>query len=483
MLAVHPDYLLRHQILQTLRDRWLSLSPAGWHYVVAGLLRENQFELALDHIAQMERKDIAVEDWLHALLVYNLSDFGEHDEVLRLMQLRVSQGYNMSVDLWQYVLDAVSAAVHSEATRYIWSHTVQLGYLTPTHEVCNNVLTVAARTGDTDLAASVVRYMADSDMTLEAQDYKELVETHATAGSLAAAFEVLCSMGKTDIPLESSITQPILTYMIQEKIRAKEAWSVLKRLKASKHDHIPRECTRVVLSLCEHDAQNDPFAVDDGIELYKDLYTICPEGADVTIYNTLISMCRRARNRDAAMFAVKEMASLGVVPNSATFESLILMCLDADNFQSAYLYFQDMLERDLAPDEAIQAQIRDRCYGASDQYAVQLKYHPKIRGDLVRAKEPGDALVPKERIKKPSVHGTRQRSNSSSSKNNNNNNKNNSRTRARGWMIPNLSKDERRELRNERRKAKRRRKAITETCEEEGWMEYQPGGLEPEIKV
>ena len=47
---MHPDYLLRHQILQTLRDRWLSLSPAGWHYVVAGLLREHQFELALDHI-------------------------------------------------------------------------------------------------------------------------------------------------------------------------------------------------------------------------------------------------------------------------------------------------------------------------------------------------------------------------------------------------------------------------------------------------
>lgn len=419
----------------------------------------------------MERKDIAVEDWLHALLVYNLCDFGEHGEVLRLMRLRASQGYNMSVDLWQYVLDAVSAAVHSEATRYIWSHTVQLGYLKPAHEACNNVLVVAARTGDTDLAALVVRYMADSDMTLEAQDYKELVETHVMGGSLAAAFEVLCSMGKTGIPPEASVTQPILTYMLRDKIRAKEAWSVLKRLKASKHV-IPRECARVVLALCEHDAQNDPFAVDDGIELYKDLYMICPEGADVTIYNTLISMCRRARNRDAAMFAVKEMASLRVVPNSATFESLILMCLDADNFQSAYLYFQDMLERGLSPDEATQAQIRDRCYGASDQYAVQLKYHPKIRGDLIRVKEPGDALVPKERIKKPSVHSTRQRSNSRSSV-----------PRAKGWMIPNLSKDERRALRNERRKAKRRRKAIAETREEEGWMEYQPGGLEPEVKV
>lgn len=462
---MHPDYLLRHQILQTLRDRWLSLSPAGWHYVVAGLLREHQFELALDHIAQMERKDIVVEDWLHALLIYNLGDFGEHDEVLRLMRLRVDQGFNISVDLWQHVLDVVSAAVHGEATRYVWGHTVQLGYLKPSHGICNNVLIVSARTGDTDLAASVVRFMADSDMTLEVQDYKELVETHITAGSLSAAFEVLCSMDKAGVPLEESTTLPLLAYVIREKIRARDSWNVLKRLKGSKHD-IPRGCARVVLGLCEHEAQNDPFAVDEGMELYRELYMICPEGADAAIYNTLISMCRRAQNREAAMFAVKEMASLGVVPNGETFECLILMCLDADNFQSAYLYFQDMLERGFSPGEETQAQIRDRCSGASDQYAVQLKYHPKIRGDLIRTKEPGDALVPKERIKKPSVHGTRLHS-----------------PRREGWMVPNLSQDERRVLRNERRKNKRRRKAIAETQEEEGWMEYQPGGLEPEIKV
>lgn len=57
-----------------MRDRWLTLSPAGWHYVVAGFLREHQFELALDHIGHMERKDIMVEGWLHSLLIYNLCD-------------------------------------------------------------------------------------------------------------------------------------------------------------------------------------------------------------------------------------------------------------------------------------------------------------------------------------------------------------------------------------------------------------------------
>lgn len=447
-----------------MRDRWLTLSPAGWHYVVAGFLREHQFELALDHIGHMERKDIMVEGWLHSLLIYNLCDFEEFDEVLRLMQSRVNQGYDMSVDLWMYVLDVASAALHDETIRYVWTQMVQLGYLKPPHEICSNILAVASHTTDTELAASVVRYLAESDTSLEPEDFESLVETHIRAGSLSAAFEVLCSMHKAGIELEENTTRPINGYLIEEKIRPRDAWNLLKWLKVDHKHEIPPACARVVLEICEHEAQNDPFAVDDGIGLYKELYSLCSSGADVSIYNTLISMCRRAQNRNAAMFVVKEMALLGVVPNGGTFERLILMCLDAGNFQSAYMYFQDMLERGFEPEEEAQSEIRDHCSGASDNFAIQLKYHPKIRGDLVRTKEPGDALVPKERIKKPSMDRTRRRS-------------------ERTQPQPQTEKDDRWAHLRKNRKAKRRRLAIARAQEEEGWQDYQPGGLEPEVKV
>ena len=58
-LAVHPDYELRENVLRQLRDRWMPLTPDGWHSVVAGLTREHQFELALDHIANMEKNHVA----------------------------------------------------------------------------------------------------------------------------------------------------------------------------------------------------------------------------------------------------------------------------------------------------------------------------------------------------------------------------------------------------------------------------------------
>lgn len=431
---------------------------------MAGLLRETQFELALDHIAQMARKDIVIEDWLHSLFVYNLCEFGELDEVLQMMRSRADQGHDISLNLWLHVLEVASAAVHHETTSYVWTQVVHLGYLRPPHTVCSNVLVVAAQTGDTELAEMVVRFLAENNMPLESQDYANLAGTHAEADNLIAAFEVLCSMHKAGFTLEDSSTQPVLTSLIQTKVCPSAAWDLLKRVKAMKHD-IPPGCAKVVFQLCENDALDDPFAVDDAVDLYKDLYSLCPGGADISIYNTLVNMCRRAKNRDVAMFIVKEMSLLGAVPDGTTFERLILMCLDAGNFQSAYMYFQDMQERGFDPSKQAQDEICNACSGTPDTFAVRLRYHPKIRGDLIRAKDPGDALVPKDRIKNPSPLDAKRPPPPRPS-----------------WMSPGMSHEDRRRTSTWRRKFKRRQAAIARSQEEEGWMDYEPGGVHPEVK-
>ncbi|OGM45484.1 pentatricopeptide repeat protein [Aspergillus bombycis] len=466
-IAVHPDYILRQEIVRTLRDRWLPLSPDGWHYVVAGLVREHQFELALDHIAHMERKDMPVESWLHSMLIYHLCEFEEFDEVVRLMRSRVDQGYDMTTDLWLYVLDVASAAVHHETTRFVWDQMVELRYLYPSYGVCSNVLTVASRTGDTELAGSVARFLTEADVPLSVEDYEKITEAHVISGNLYAGFEVLCEMHKANIALESSSTAAILTYMIQSRTNPREAWSMLKQLKALKYE-IPLRCALVVLEMCEHEAINDPFVVDDGLALYKQLYALCSEKADVSVYNSLIGMCRRAKNTDAGMFVVKEMATLGVVPNATTFEHLIIMCLDAGNFESAYMYFQDLLARDASPSEDARAEIRDLCTGSSDQYAVQLRYHPQIRDALVRRQADGfdPTQVRAGLIKKVPSDSPPEYAN-----------------RFRQGPRRTISKEERRAESKEKRKQKRRRLAIARAREEEGWEDYEPGGLIPEDQV
>ncbi|KAJ5053126.1 hypothetical protein NUH16_010186 [Penicillium rubens] len=453
VLAVHPDYLLRQEILNKLRDRWLTLSPAGWHFVVAGLLRENQIELALEHVALMERKDISVENWLHSIIVYTLCDHRELDEVYNVMRARVDQGHNMTHRLWMHVLTEAGKQGHYPMAHYAWRRMVELGYMHPLVEVCDDVLKMAANAGDTDMASSVFRYLRESGIPLERTQYERLVETHVAAGDLPAAFEALCTMHEAQIPLADSSTERILAHMVQSKVDRREAWQILKRLKNAKRA-IPIDSVRVIADLCEHDAHDDPSVVDDGVGFYKELYTLCPEGADVRVYNALIRMCRTARNRESGMFLVKEMASLGVVPNGVTFESIILMCLDAGNFRSGFMYFQDLMKRDARLSPETQVEIREICAGSVDEFAMRLQYHPFIRDDVRKLDE---ELQQKQKEKEANEKAGRH-------------------------PVPpavrrlNMSDEQRREYNKERRKKKRRRLAIERNMREEGWDEWEAGG-------
>ncbi|CDM37116.1 hypothetical protein DTO013E5_9310 [Penicillium roqueforti] len=455
VLAVHPDYLLRQEILNKLRDRWLTLSPAGWHFVAAGLLRENQIELALEHVALMQRKDIFVENWLHSIIVYTLCDHGELDEVYDVMRARVDQGHDMTHRLWMHVLTEAGKHGHYPMAHYVWRRMVELGYMHPLIEVCDDVLKMAANAGDTEMASSVFRYLGESGIPLERTQYERLVETHVTAGNLPAAFEALCTMHEAHIPLTDSSTERVLAHMIQSKVDRREAWQILKRLKNAKRT-IPIGSVRVIADLCEHDAHDDPSVVDDGVGFYKELYTLCPEGADVRVYNALIRMCRTARNRESGMFLVKEMASLGVVPNGVTFESIILMCLDAGNFRSGFMYFQDLIKRDASLSPETQAEIREICAGSVDEFAMRLQYHPLIRDDVKKLDE---ELQQKQREKEANEKA--------------------------GWHpVPpavrrlSMSDEQRRDYNKERRKKKRRRLAIEQNMREEGWDEWEASGTD-----
>lgn len=358
--------------------------------MVAGLLREHQFELALEQIELMERKDIRIDSWLHSTLIYHLCDFKEFDEVYRLMRARVKQGRSMTPGLWSHVLATASEALHYPTTRYVWRRRVDLGYLNPSMNVCRNVLTVASRAGDVELANHVFHLSADAQMPLDAKAYERLVETHVGAGDLPAVFHVLCAMHEARLAITSSATRPVIDHMIEQKVDPRAAWQMLKHLKNLKRD-VPLACAHLIVEFCETEAKHDASVAEDAIGFYKDLHTLCPEGADIVFYNSLLRTCRRAENRAAGVFLAKELVSRGVKPNAATFETLILMCLDARNYRSAYMYFQDLVKEEETIHQDALEEIRELCTQSVNEFALRLQYHPAVQGA-------GAASVPENQL-------------------------------------------------------------------------------------
>ena len=110
---MHPDYLLQAEIMQEMKERWFGLSPEGWHYLVVGLLRDRQLELAMDKLEQMHSDEIRVQPWLYDIFLYQLCEADELEEAFNILQYRY-ENLNTEIQpgMWYYLLDKFSANFH-----------------------------------------------------------------------------------------------------------------------------------------------------------------------------------------------------------------------------------------------------------------------------------------------------------------------------------------------------------------------------------
>ncbi len=115
VLAVHPDYLLREDILEYMKARWFNPSDRAQSFVVAGLLRERHFEQALELLDGMVSRKARIEGWLFDKAMWILLEYGEVEEAFYVLGLKErSQGkggattVRVSDALWASLLDAAS---------------------------------------------------------------------------------------------------------------------------------------------------------------------------------------------------------------------------------------------------------------------------------------------------------------------------------------------------------------------------------------
>ncbi|KAL8724877.1 MAG: hypothetical protein Q9166_007706 [cf. Caloplaca sp. 2 TL-2023] len=338
VLAIHPDYLSRKQVLEELGERWFTLSNEGWHDVIIGLLRDKQLELAIETLQSVQQEGIRVQPWLYDMLIFNLCDIGEHDEALSILRFRIDNGEELiSGTVWHYLLDSASSAFHHAATLFAWRKRVAMSYLNPSFGICLNVLNTAARHGDFRLATDVVRVLGNRKQTLQLHHYEALIEAHLPS-ELRTAFTLLALMTSSGRPPAVSTTRVIFLHLRRSPHLPDIALSMLGKM-ARQARSVPAEAVNVVI---EAYIYHDKF--DQALDTYKTLHTLCPSGPVTNTFNTLFRGCRS--RKDTAMFLASEMVALKVAPDALTYDRLILVCLESGsengNVEDAWRYVEEM---------------------------------------------------------------------------------------------------------------------------------------------
>jgi hypothetical protein len=346
-LSVHPDYLLRESILTQLRQRWLILSPEGWHHVAAGCLRERQVELALDRLEEMFHTGIQVQPWLWDLFTYTFCATGDFDEVLKIFHLRKAGGeMEISPTLWAHVLDTASRALHHEATTHVWKQRVEAGYLNPSSGVCINVLGTAARHGDSHLATDVFRVLGKRSSTLQAHHYEALFESYIAAGDVVSALFALHIMAAADMAPTERTARPLYLHLREDPSAAAQAFSFLQTLHGGKKT-VPVPAANALIEAFVF--QGD---LDAAVETYESLRGFCGAGPTTSTFNAIFRGCAPARRKDLATFLAAEMLALGVEPDALTYDLLILACLRGagdEGLDDAWRYLDEMRGRGWRP--------------------------------------------------------------------------------------------------------------------------------------
>ena len=272
------------------------------------------------------------------MLVYNLCDVGEHDEALSILRFRVANGEQLiSGTVWYYLLDSASRALHYSATLYVWRKRVEMSYLNPPSGICLHVLNTAARHGDFNLAADVVRVLGNRNQTLQAYHYEALIESHLSS-DLRSAFDILILMASKGPQPTDSSTRAIYLHLRQSPHLPQCALSILGKLR-EQNRAIPVEAVNVVI-----ESYIDHGDLDAALETYKTLHTLCPSGPSTSTFNKLLRGCRG--RKDVAMFLASEMVALKVSPDALTYDRLILVCMEAssdgEDVDDAWRYLEEM---------------------------------------------------------------------------------------------------------------------------------------------
>ncbi|KAI4286070.1 MAG: hypothetical protein L6R38_000187 [Xanthoria sp. 2 TBL-2021] len=338
VLAVHPDYILRRQILEELRQRWFTLSNEGWHDVIVGLLRDKQLESAVETLQSVQQEGIRIPSWLYDMLIFNLCDVGEHEEALSILRFRVENGEHLiSGTVWHYLLDSASRAYHHQATLFAWRKRVGTNYLNPSSGVCLNVLDTAARHGDFRLATDVIRVLGNRGQGLKLYHYETLIEA-CVPSELRTAFTLLALMITAGIPPTVSSTRPIFLHLRQSAQLPDAALSMLRQV-AKQQRAMPAEAVNVIIEAYIYHGN-----FEQALDAYKTLHTICGSGPVTSTFNTLFRGCHS--RKDTAMFLASEMVALKIAPDALTYDRLILVCLEGrsgqEDFEDAWRYFEEM---------------------------------------------------------------------------------------------------------------------------------------------
>ncbi|KAH6607819.1 pentatricopeptide repeat [Trichoderma cornu-damae] len=266
----HPDYVLRQEILDTMREYWFTIDTPVKQTVVVGLLRDEQYELAYSRLTEMIEQGAKIDAWVYDIFILVFGKLGFLDEMLQLLYRRKNMGGSGDAavtSLTYYALDVCSQAYHHAGTLFGWLSVVRNQLVQPSDGIIENVLGTAARNADAQLATEALDAVSERTRA-QTHHYEAVVEAFAGSGDLAAAIRTLCIMSDGGIRISRGHTRTIHNALRSRPELLGEAEAAVRE--TARGRSVPRAAAAVVI-----ESIAEAHGSEKALSLYRDLPTLC----------------------------------------------------------------------------------------------------------------------------------------------------------------------------------------------------------------
>lgn len=257
VLAIHPNHIFRTMLLHHMRKDWIETTPEHRIHTVLGLLRDGQYEMALDEVDDMLARGISVPAYLHEVLIFAFANLGFIDEAMAHLNHRMQQDPPPRDDIFYFLLDTCAAAQHYTSTAHLWRAAGPK--ITPSDGTLLNILNTAARHADPPLALEALRRLSDRKVQMSFHHFEPVVEAYALAGDLEGAFRMLCVMDGAGVRPRRDATREVFSALRKRPGDIASCVAILERLRETYR--VPVAAVNVLLEAAV-EADDVPTAVD-----------------------------------------------------------------------------------------------------------------------------------------------------------------------------------------------------------------------------
>jgi len=238
-------------IFTSLKNDWIDAGPNHNAYYLVGLLRDGQYELALDILENIRAASRnTLPTWVYDIFVLVYGQKGFVAEAVKLLEYRRAQAVSTPEDFAHFLLDACSSALYYKGTKELWQEVVATeavaGKHAPSDGTVQHVLNTAAAHGDMELAMQALDVLVERNVQMRVHHFEPIIDAYLSSKDVDGALRMLCVMKRAGLDPQKESTRSLFMWLREVPDQVESCFKSLEELKKSGYD-IPVAAVNVLI--------------------------------------------------------------------------------------------------------------------------------------------------------------------------------------------------------------------------------------------